>query len=375
VPSVSIIVPIFNGSTFLPSFFESLIGALPEKSQLILVDDASTERVFDAVPQALGGEPIIRLRNDTNLGYSVAVNRGFRVATGDIVIQLNSDLILQPETLTAMIDLIDREKNVGIVGSKLVFPTNGLIQHVGLALGNYSMRHFYFELPSAHPLCVKTREVQITTGATVAMTRRVLDQLGPLDESYFNHHEDIDHCLRALQHGLRNFVCAESIAYHWQSQSGPARFARIDTADALFWTRWGNDHRPDLDSFVDEALDYVLRTRPHLEAVPFHILNLSRSADSPIILDRLARRWPGIEGRVRQFGQMNNPAERLWLPLLLPHWVVNEPTPFIYLVDRHRELEENVYWFESRQRVVADELIVDMSAAVLPTSELSHPHD
>ena len=62
-------------------------------------------------------------------------------------------------------------------------------------------------------------------------------------------------------------------------------------------------------------------------------------------------------------------SERLRLPLVLPHWIADEPTPFIYLVDRYRELEENELWFVNRRRVVNDELIVDLTGAALRTSE------
>lgn len=370
MPSVSVIVPIFNGLAYLPAFFDSLAAALPADSELILVDDASTEPVLDAVPDGVGTDAVVRLRNDRNLGYSVAVNRGFGVAKGDLIIQLNTDLVLAPNCITAMIDLIEREKDVGIVGSKLIFPTTGRVQHVGMAFGNYSKRHVYYELSSTHPLCSRTRQTQITTGATVAMTRRVLDQLGPLDEGYFNHNEDIDHCLRSVRSGLRNFTCAESVAYHWESASGPARLAQVDSSEAAFWSAWGSSYEVDLGGFVDEAVDYILEQTPELESVPFEILDLSRGADEAIVVERLARRWPGVDARVRRARQTNNPSARLRLPLLLPHWVVDEPTPFIYIVDSYRELEENALWFQRRRSLVDDELVVDLNAAALHTAQV-----
>jgi GT2 family glycosyltransferase len=371
VPQVSVIVPIFNGVAFLPSFFASLAAALPAGSQLILVDDGSTERVWDTVPEIARAESVVCLSNDSNRGYSAAVNRGFAAATGDIVVQLNTDLILQPNCITAMVDLIEREDEVGIVGSKLIYPTTGLAEHVGLAFGNHTKLRVFHDLPAAHPLCNRTRELQIVSGATVAMTRRVLDRLGPLEERYFNRNEDLEHCVLAVNLGLRNFMCAESVAHHWKSQSGPARFARITASDALFWSRWGAGCNVDLDRFVDEALDHVLHEHPDLEDLPFRLLDLSRGADQPIVLDRIARHWPHADSEIAGFRQMNNPVERLWLPLVLPHWVAAEPRPFIYLVDRYRELEENALWFENRRRVVRDEIVVDLKGAALHTSELT----
>jgi GT2 family glycosyltransferase len=366
-----VIVPIFNGVAFLPAFFESLGTALPESSQVILVDDASTEPVWDTVPELPRTESVARLRNDSNLGYSAAVNRGFGVASGDIVVQLNTDLILQPDCVTAMVDLIDREERVGIVGSKLIYPTTGLVEHIGLAFGSLTKHRVFAQLPAAHPLCSRTRELRIVSGATVAMTRRVLNRLGPLDERYFNQNEDLEHCLLAVKHGLRNFACAESVAHHWRSHSGPARFARIMASDSLFWSRWGPGCEADLGRFVDEGLDHVLEELPQLAEYPFEVLDLSRGVDQPIVLDRLHRRWPNLDTDVRAFRQMNNPSERLWLPLLLPHWVAAAPTPYIYLVDGYRELEENALWFANRCRVVDEELVVDLNGVAARTSELA----
>lgn len=371
MPRLSVIVPIFNGTEVLPAFFESLSGALPEGSELILVDDGSTEPVWDAVPELPRAERVRRLRNDTNLGYSVAVNKAFAEVDGEVIVQLNTDLVLDRSCIGGMIGLIERERDVGIVGSKLVFPTTGRIQHAGMAFGNHTKSHIYFELPAEHALCAQTREVQVMAGATVAMTRRVLDRIGPLDEGYFNHNEDVEHCLLAAKHGLRNFVCAESIAHHWESRSGPARFARLEASDGIFWSRWGQAIEADLDRFVDEALDHVVGEHPELESLRLEVIDLSRGVDQEIVLGCLERRWPGIRERVRRHRQLNNPTGRLFLPLLLPRHTVAEPVPFVYLVDGFRELEENSLWYERRRALVGEELVVDLSGAAVSTAELA----
>lgn len=369
MPKISVIVPIFNGTAYLPTFFHSVGRALPDGSEVILVDDASTERVWETVPE-LPATEVLRLQNERNVGYASTVNRGFAAASGEIVVVLNTDLVLEPDCINAMVELIECHQRVGIVGSKLVYPTNGLVQHVGMAFGESTKTHFYWHLPSSHPLSEKTREVQITTGATTAMTHKVLSSLGPLDEGYFNCNEDIDHCLRAKKLGLRNFACGGSVAYHWESKSGPARFAQVLSAEARFWSKWGRDHSVDLDRYVDEALDHVLAEHPQMEAFPFQILDLTRGPDRGILLERLGARWPGIDSRVRHFRQMNNREQQLWLPLLLPHWMQDEAVPFIYLADCYRELEENQLWFECRRRVVNDELVLDLNGNALHSSEL-----
>jgi glycosyltransferase involved in cell wall biosynthesis len=94
VPTISIIVPIFNGSHYLPYFLESLAKAAPHDAEVIFVDDGSSESVLDLVPNDFPAASVTKLRNERNRGYSVAVNRGFASAKGDILVQLNTDLVL-----------------------------------------------------------------------------------------------------------------------------------------------------------------------------------------------------------------------------------------------------------------------------------------
>jgi GT2 family glycosyltransferase len=370
MPSVSVIVATYNGRNHLDAFFESLAAALPDRAEVIVVDDCSTEPVLEAVPELPRAEKVIRLRNESNLGHAGTLNRGLEAATGDVLVQLNSDLVLDVECISAMVEAIEREgSRLGIVGSRLLYPTTGRTQTVGLAFGLHSKRHVFRHLPADHALCRRSREAQALSGSTVAMTKRVFDLLGPLDEEQYNHNLDLDHCLRALEQGLRNYMCASSVAYHWRNRSGPIRYARVEAAEAAFWAKWGGRYGVDLGTFFDEALDHLLSEFPQLEEAPFTILDLTRSADQEIATRHLEARWEGVTGAIRSFRQMNNDSDRLWLSLLVPHWLVHEPRPFIYLVDSHVELEENAMWFAHRRSVVREEVIVDLSASACTTSE------
>lgn len=113
--STSIVVPIFNGRRYLSAFFESLAIAIPSQSQVVLIDDGSTEAVFDLIPPLSRAGIVIKLRSERNQGYSAAVNRGFAVCTGDCIIQLNTDLVLDPQCIVEMLEVI--EKRPGLAWS------------------------------------------------------------------------------------------------------------------------------------------------------------------------------------------------------------------------------------------------------------------
>lgn len=63
-PTINVVVPIFNGISYLQAFFESLAAALPAESEVILVDDASTEAVWRRPGHR--AQSVIQLRNDRN---------------------------------------------------------------------------------------------------------------------------------------------------------------------------------------------------------------------------------------------------------------------------------------------------------------------
>ena len=369
MPSLSIIIPVFNGVRYLPYFLESLAKAILPHAQIIFVDDASSEPVFDIIPDELAGVSVIKLGNERNLGYSATVNRGFSCAGGDILIQLNTDLVLDPNCIATMVEVIERSPNVGIVGSKQLSPTTGVIKSFGMAFGQRNYYHVFWGMPANHPLCAETRIVQLVNGATAAMTKKVLDDIGPLDERYYNTHENADHCLKAHSRGYTNYVCAESVVHHWVSQSGPARFAKVEEDDALFWSEWYARRTIDLGRFVDEALGFLLTRYPQLTGFPFEPLSLCRGYDESILLDRLERHWPGAAAKVRRSGIFNSSSRKLWLPMELPHWVMAAPSPFIYLVDRIGDLSENRLWFEARHRLVEFEIIMDTNATVLTSDQ------
>jgi GT2 family glycosyltransferase len=370
MPTVSVVIPMYNGLAHLSQFADSLNAALPIGSEVILVDDASTEPVIESFPDPARAGRVYRLRNEKNIGYAGAVNRGIEIATGDVIVQLNSDLVLDGECITSMLDLIGSISNIGIVGSKLVYPTTGRTQSVGMAFGVHTKRHVYRHLPADHPLCMKTRRAQIVTGATVAATRSVMQAIGPLDEDLYNHNTDLDHCMRANQVGLQNFMCAESVAYHWHSQSGAARYARVAEAEAAFWSKWGQKYEVDLGKYLDGALVVAIAAHPALESAPMRLVDLTRSGDQAIAMACLAARWPDITENMLSYRQMHTDTPRLSLALITPSWLMNAPSPNIYLVDNFEQLTGNALWFTHRRKVVTDELIVDLSACVLRSSEL-----
>ena len=369
--TASLIVPIFNGQRYLPQFWESLQASLQSDYELIVVNDASNEDVLATIPSFPMAAAVTTLINEAPLGYAPSVNRAMTQAAGEYLIHLNTDLILLPSTLRQILSALATRARVGVVGAKLVYPQTGLTQHVGMAFSDCNKFHFLHYLPQSHPLVSMSREVQATTGAILGFRRSLYEALGPMDESLYNCNEDIDYCLRARRAGYSIMVDAKAVAYHWEGQSGHARFVRAIENEAIFWGKWLKAISPDLHLYIKESIEHLLRGAAAPDLATATVINLSKGNADRYVLEAisslLGSRRPLSE---MKFLQVNNPDSRYWLPLLLPYSLLRFPSPFVYVVDCYRSLAENYYWFTKRMDLVGNEVVVDHTGCVLLSSDL-----
>ena len=106
----SIILPIFNAEETLSLVIETLLRTLPEDSEIIVVDDCSTDN-SSSIARAF---PIIFVQQEENRGPSATRNTGARMAQGKNLIFIDSDVELEANALKNM--LIRLEKNPDIFG-------------------------------------------------------------------------------------------------------------------------------------------------------------------------------------------------------------------------------------------------------------------
>ena len=99
--TVSIIIPTYAGVKFLLPCIQSILKQSRLPDEIIVVDDASPKPGdADFIQETFGQESRIRvIRNDTNLGFSGAVNRGLTEARGDFLALINNDTELAPSWL------------------------------------------------------------------------------------------------------------------------------------------------------------------------------------------------------------------------------------------------------------------------------------
>jgi GT2 family glycosyltransferase len=265
LPLCSIVIPVFNRAQFTNVCLLAVEKSIPADQlpyEVIVVDNGSTDEtphILNSWSTARGNARVISMGQ--NFGFARACNAGARLARGKYIVLLNNDTLPTPGWLQHMVRLAEGGSQIGIVGSKLLFP-NGRIQHIGVAFDeNKNPRHIYRGFSADIPPARLTREYQAVTGACLLMPRDLYWSVGGMDESYENSFEETDLCLKLRARGYRVLVCADSLVYHFESVS-EGRRARDLRNTALFKARWENSIESDvsrwytLDKFQGELSEF-----------------------------------------------------------------------------------------------------------------------
>ena len=103
---VSIIIPVFNQLKMTINCLNDIMNTCEIKTEIIVVDDGSTEPITKAIPKLF---PQVKLLcNENNLGFALTVNKGIKAATHDLILLLNNDIRLpNPRWLKVMVDSLN----------------------------------------------------------------------------------------------------------------------------------------------------------------------------------------------------------------------------------------------------------------------------
>ncbi|HEU4685409.1 MAG TPA: FkbM family methyltransferase [Nitrospira sp.] len=215
----SVIIPVWNRCELTRQCLAELANTTEGLAwELIVVDNHSTDET-PAFLSSLQGDVRI-LRNQDNLGFAKACNQGAQVARGRYLVFLNNDTIPLNGWLNAMLNEVKEHPDVGVVGSKLLFPDN-TVQHAGIVFRRSGLcpYHAYRRFPADSPAVNRRREFQAVTAACMLVRQEAFKKVGGFDEEFRNGFEDIDFCLKIRSLGLRVVYQPRSALYHLESQT------------------------------------------------------------------------------------------------------------------------------------------------------------
>lgn len=196
--------------------------------------DDSAARLGAAIAAESWGSWVDLIPSARNLGFGGGNNLALRRALAaprrpDYALLLNTDTILRPGAVEALLHFAEEHPKVGFAGSRLEhhdatpqhsahrFPSVAGEFERGIRLGIVSslLARWTSRLPIAD---VATR-VDYVAGASMLIRREVLEGVGLFDEGYFMYYEDSDLCLRARRAGWECWYVPESRVVHLVGKS------------------------------------------------------------------------------------------------------------------------------------------------------------
>ena len=174
--------------------------------EIIVIDNASGDRSVGKIQAAFSD--IVLIENKTNLGFAKANNQGIRRSRGRYILLLNNDTVVLPNAVEAMVGVLKKSADIGIVGCRLLNPDKTPQQSFGSVagfIGDLIQSTFSNTLfaNSSNPIVEKIlarlhrsgKKVGWVCGACMLCRRESLEETGLLDENFFMYKEDMDLCI------------------------------------------------------------------------------------------------------------------------------------------------------------------------------------
>ncbi len=224
--TLAILLLSWNTANLLADCLRSIpAGAVGLDYAIIVVDNASTDGSPDMVARDFADVQLIR--SPENLGFARGNNLGIRAADPGTpyLLLLNSDTLVKPGALTALVRFMDAHPEAGAVGPRLLRP-DGTPQPYAFGgdptlryLLRRGLKRLLFHRYLHDWATDETLAVDWVSGACMLVRRAAIEQVGLLDENMFMYFEDNDWCLRMRQAGWKVYYYPQAEIVHLGGQS------------------------------------------------------------------------------------------------------------------------------------------------------------
>jgi glycosyltransferase involved in cell wall biosynthesis len=203
-PVVTVICLCFNQASFVEEAIESVLNQQYPNIQLIVVDDASTDRSVEVIRKIVREHPTIEfIALPENVGNCKAFNKGLALAKGAYVIDFAADDVLMPERITKQVAYFEK------LGPRygVVFTDATYIDENGTFVRNHVeylvTKNLLSEVPQGD-IFTQVISRYFIPSPTMMIRRSVLDDLWGYDEELS--YEDFDFWVRSSRFCLYGFI-------------------------------------------------------------------------------------------------------------------------------------------------------------------------
>jgi glycosyltransferase involved in cell wall biosynthesis len=230
IPTITAIIPLYNGRDFIKSAVESVLAQTLPPTELIIVDDGSTDHGADIVEQLAQSHPLKLLRK-ANGGQSSARNHGVANSGGDLIALLDQDDIWYPDHLRELVKpfMEQRPVELGWAYSNL-----DEMDREGMLIGHNVLDNCTTPHPKDN-LFTCLREDMFILPTSSMISRTAFEALGGFDES-LSGYEDDDLFLRMFRAGYDHVYIERALA-RWRVHATSASYSKRMAISRMLFAR------------------------------------------------------------------------------------------------------------------------------------------
>jgi GT2 family glycosyltransferase len=219
-PLVSVGIVTWNSEKHLQGCIDGLTSQTYPDIEIIVVDNASTDRSLELVRAGIPQRRIIQ--NESNQGYCVAHNQAVRESHGSYYLPMNPDVYLLPEFIERLVNAMGEHPESGSASGKFWQPSIGgesrIMDAAGLLIDRRRRQYLRGHGEEDHGQYDEAEEVFGADGAAPLYRRSTLEDVKIFDqyydEAYFGYQEDVDLAWRSRLFGWKCWYEPSAVAVH-----------------------------------------------------------------------------------------------------------------------------------------------------------------
>jgi GT2 family glycosyltransferase len=227
-PQLDIVIVNWNAGDYLRDCIRSMKDALTDSFELkniVVVDNASSDNSLDTIEEI---DPRVKvIRNDSNVGFGKACNKGVWSCNSEFILILNPDTRLFSNSIDPVMQFMLKEENkeIGMVGVQIIDDNGNISRNCARFPTPIGSIYRSFGLDRLFPKAFKThfmvewdhkdsRMVDQIMGSFIILRRDLYEKLKGYDDDFFVYYEDLDLAYRGYKLGYKNYYLADAQVYH-----------------------------------------------------------------------------------------------------------------------------------------------------------------
>ncbi len=220
---VSIIILNYNQYHYTLDCLRSLQNQTYYNFEIYILDNGSKYNLYSNFKKELeefkSFLKIKLIRSNINLYFVAGNNKIIKMVNGDYICLLNYDVIVNPDFIEKMVAFLETHPDAGMITPKIkVYKDKNILWNTGAFLNFRSAiiigNRGYLEYDPLNKKYNKIETIGFTPGTAVFINKKVVEDIGLMDEIFFMYHEDPDWNLRAQMKSYKSYYVPTTTVYH-----------------------------------------------------------------------------------------------------------------------------------------------------------------